>query len=70
MSIRTVRLDDDAEATLAALQKVFTIDRRDFDTYRIRCGHRCRNGVKRAVLVQHIFHKLFALRTGGWGQRQ
>ena len=40
MSIRTVRLDDDAEATLAALQKVFTIERRDFDTYRIRRGHR------------------------------
>ena len=58
MSTRTVRLDDDAEATLKtlqkqtglsisnvlkqthSLQKIFTLDRGDFHTYRIRRGHR------------------------------
>ena len=29
-----------AAAEILSLQKVFTIDRRDFDTYRIRRGHR------------------------------
>ena len=29
-----------AAAEILSLQKVFTIERRDFDTYRIRRGHR------------------------------
>jgi len=55
MGIRTVRLDDETEKVLGQITRVtglsvsaalkrgswlFTVDRRDFQTYRIRRGHR------------------------------
>jgi hypothetical protein len=50
VAIRTVRLDKETEATLRKIRKatgfsmetrgIFTIDGKDFSTYRIRRGHR------------------------------